>query len=219
MIRALHSNLPDLSTPPPTNEKTTVWIVAVSLLRFGKEKRQLQTIVDSLTGISGKLEVKIMSLDSFGIPMDKVIPILTDYIDEFDEISHEIGTNNDQGKNSMADSDFHDEQSFVSSNARKVKKRLKQGDVELKEMIERGLNLVTDVDSSESEKGEFSLLMGGGRKLSYFISITFSSPLSITEFFLNLEYVGVCSIAQILIYQCKVVSCLEQWIAQTFVSP
>jgi hypothetical protein len=57
MIRALHSNLPDLSTPPPTNEKTTVWIVAVSLLRFGKEKKQLQTIVDLLTGVSGELEV------------------------------------------------------------------------------------------------------------------------------------------------------------------
>eukprot|EP00984_Skeletonema_dohrnii_P002851 scaffold973_cov115-Skeletonema_dohrnii-CCMP3373.AAC.5 len=141
MIRALYENLPALSTPPPTNKKTTVWIMAVSLVRFGKKKEDLQVIVDALTRISDKLEVEIMPLDCFGIPMDRAIPILTEYVDELKKISREIGTNQDQGKCVTANADSLDEQRFVSSEAKVIKKSLKQGDVKLKAMIERGLNL------------------------------------------------------------------------------
>mmetsp|Transcript_29192 Transcript_29192/g.43863 ORF Transcript_29192/g.43863 Transcript_29192/m.43863 type:complete len:538 (-) Transcript_29192:64-1677(-) len=151
LLDALEDNLPDLpeSTPRPTNKKTIVWIMAVSLLRFGKKKEQLQAIVDTLKGISDKLEVEIMPLDCFGIPMDRAIPILTDYIDGLEKISREIGTNRDQGKYVMADAHSQKEQSYVTSEAKVIKRRLEQGDVKLKAMIERGLNFVKVIDSAE----------------------------------------------------------------------
>eukprot|EP00985_Skeletonema_marinoi_P008079 scaffold3592_cov139-Skeletonema_marinoi.AAC.11 len=151
LLNALEDNLPDLpeSTPRPTNKKTIVWIMAVSLLRFGKKKEQLQAIVDTLKGISDKLEVEIMPLDCFGIPMDRAIPILRDYIDGLEKISREIGTNRDQGKNVMADAHSQKEQSYVSSEAKVIKTRLEQGDVKLKAMIECGLNFVKVIDSAE----------------------------------------------------------------------
>eukprot|EP00984_Skeletonema_dohrnii_P022604 scaffold11714_cov102-Skeletonema_dohrnii-CCMP3373.AAC.1 len=151
LIYALEENLPDLpkSTPRPTNKKPTVWIVAVSLLRFGKKKEQLQVIVNALTGISDKLEVKIMPLDCFGVPMNEAILILTNYIDEVEKINREIGTSRDQGKCVTANAHSHDEQRFVSSNAKIIKSLVKRGDDALKKMIERGLNLMTTVDNAK----------------------------------------------------------------------
>mmetsp|Transcript_17936 Transcript_17936/g.26679 ORF Transcript_17936/g.26679 Transcript_17936/m.26679 type:complete len:392 (+) Transcript_17936:3-1178(+) len=81
--------------------------------------------------------------------MNEAILILTNYIDEVEKINREIGTSRDQGKCVTANAHSHDEQRFVSSNAKIIKSLVKRGDDALKKMIERGLNLMTTVDNAK----------------------------------------------------------------------
>lgn len=92
-----------------------------------------------------------MPLDSFGISTKESIPILVNYIKEEELIHREIATDRDQGKNVIPDPSSEEEQKFVSSNAKEIKKCFKLEDDGLKEMIEHGLNIMTEVDSKKGE--------------------------------------------------------------------
>ena len=149
MMVALAEGLPKL---PSTleNKQAEVWIITVSLLRYGKTRKQLKYITKVLQKLGNKnLKIRLMPLDAFGLPPDRVMNILVDYIEGVERIHRDICTNFDQGKNVAAEPSYVLDQQAVTSGAKEMKKRLmNENDDGLKEFVKRGTKLVTEANGN-----------------------------------------------------------------------
>ena len=132
------------------NKQVELWIITVSLLRYGKTRSQLEYILGVLQELGDEnLKVRLMPLDAFGIPPERAMNILIELIEGVERIHRNICTNFDQGKNVVAEPSYVAEQQAVTSGAKTMKKRL-MNESGLKDFIKRGTKLVTEANGNKT---------------------------------------------------------------------
>ena len=122
LVECLSLGLPQLPTFDPEEKKrVVVWIISVSLLRFGKDKKELEKAIYMLENICPCFPVSVVPLDCFKLPLPKVIPLLVEHLTEKKRISRDVASRGNQGKHVPSTASSLKEVVAVKKSAKKIK--------------------------------------------------------------------------------------------------
>lgn len=162
LVECLKLGLPQLTFNPEEKKRVVVWIISVSLLRFGKDQDQLVKAIYLLENICPFFPVVVMPLDCFKLPLGDVIPLLVEQITEKKRISHEVASNRNQGKHVPSNAASLEEVVVVKKRSKEIKAMFEEKNKSLKECVEKALSIVEfeDGGTTKVEEDEYGKISG-----------------------------------------------------------
>jgi uncharacterized protein YkvS len=151
LVECLKLGLPKLTFNPEEKKRVVVWIISTSLLRFGKDKEQLEKAIFLLENICPCFPVSVMPLDCFKLPLGDVIPLLVEKETEKKRISREVASQRNQGKHVFSTASSLEEEVAVKKRSKEIKAMFKEKNKSLKQYVETALNIVEFKDGGTTK--------------------------------------------------------------------